>query len=200
LTLEPASTLIKPTLLYWIARILGLGYLAFELFLLITRRGKEKGRPADRGTLYAVWILIAGSCFLGFLLAPLITALRWPQSLFVICLGGFFLATGLALRIWAIRHLGKFFTVDVGIQQGHTVIQDGPYRFVRHPSYSGSLLALVGVGCLTFSWLGFFLIVACTLLAYALRISVEEKALLAKLGAQYAEYTARTKRLIPGIY
>jgi protein-S-isoprenylcysteine O-methyltransferase len=187
-------------LLYWIARILGLGYLAFELFLLITRRGKEKGRPSDRGTLYAAWILIAGSCFAGFLLAPLITALRWPQSLFIICLGGFFLVAGLALRIWAIRHLGKFFTVDVGIQQGHTVIQDGPYRFVRHPSYSGSLLALVGVGCLTFSWLGLFLIVTCTLLAYAVRISVEEKALLAQLGAQYAEYATRTKRLIPGIY
>jgi protein-S-isoprenylcysteine O-methyltransferase len=200
LTLEPALTLIDPTLLYWIARILGLGYLAFELFLLITRRGKEKGRPADRGTLYAVWILIAGSCFLGFLLAPLITALRWPQSWFIICLGGFFLVTGLALRIWAIRHLGKFFTVDVGIQQGHMVIQDGPYRFVRHPSYSGSLLALVGVGFLTFNWLGLFLVVTCTMLAYALRISVEEKALLAQLGAQYADYTARTKRLIPGIY
>jgi protein-S-isoprenylcysteine O-methyltransferase Ste14 len=118
----------------------------------------------------------------------------------VVCLGGFFLVAGLALRIWAIRHLGKFFTVDVGIQLGHTVIQDGPYRFVRHPSYSGSLLALVGVGCLTFSWLGLFLIVSCTVIAYALRIPVEEKALFAQFGAQYAEYAARTKRLIPGIY
>ena len=71
---------------------------------------------------------------------------------------------------------------------------------MRHPSYSGSLLALVGVGFLTFNWLGLFLIITCTLLAYALRIPVEEKAMLAQFGAQYAEYAARTKRLIPWIY
>jgi len=110
------------------------------------------------------------------------------------------LVSGIAFRIWAIRHLGRFFTVDVGIQQGHQVVEDGPYRFVRHPSYSGSLLALVGVGFLTFNWLGLFLIITCTLLAYALRIPVEEKAMLAQFGAQYAEYAARTKRLIPWIY
>jgi protein-S-isoprenylcysteine O-methyltransferase Ste14 len=102
----------------------------------------------------------------------------------------------------AIRHLGRFFTVDVRIQQGHQVVEDGPDRFVRHPSYSGSLLALVGIGFLTFNWLGLFLIITCTLLAYALRIPVEEKAMLflAQFGTQYAEYAARTKRLIPWIY
>lgn len=184
--------------------ILGLGYLGFELFILATRRGKVKGKSAksaDRGTIYAAWALILGSCGIGFFLARHITALNWPpHSPVIIGIAVLLELGGIALRIWAIRHLGRFFTVAVGIQHGHHVIQDGPYRFVRHPSYSGSLLALIGVGCLTFNWLGFILIAICTLWAYAIRIPVEEKAMLAEFGSEYEQYVARTKRMIPGIY
>jgi protein-S-isoprenylcysteine O-methyltransferase Ste14 len=80
------------------------------------------------------------------------------------------------------------------------VIQDGPYRVVRHPSYSGSIIAIIGVACLTFNWLGFVVIIACLLVAYALRISVEEKVLFQSLGGEYRRYAERTKRLIPGIF
>lgn len=183
--------------------ILGLGYLGFELFILATRRGKvkAKAKSVDRGTIVAAWALILGSCISGFFVARHITVLNWPpHSTMIIGVAVLFLVGGVALRIWAIRHLGRFFTVAVGIQHGHQVIQDGPYRLVRHPSYSGSLLALTGVGILTFNWLGLILIVVCTLLAYALRISVEEKALLAQFGSEYQEYSARTKRMIPGVY
>ena len=180
--------------------ILACGYLGFELFLLATRRGKVKAKSADRGTIYAVWTLIAGSTVAGYLLARQVTLLNCPVESLIICLAVLLLATGIALRIWAIRHLGRLFTVDVGIQQGHQVVEDGPYRLVRHPSYSGSMLALVGIALLTFNWLGLFLIITCTMLAYALRVWVEEKAMLAQFGAEYAEYAAHTKRLIPWIY
>jgi protein-S-isoprenylcysteine O-methyltransferase Ste14 len=186
--------------LHWATAILGFGYLGFELFLLLTRRGKEAAKPADRGTLRAAWALIVGGCFAGFFLAHRITFLNFPRQIWIACLADLLIVAGIGLRIWAIRHLGKFFTVDVGIQPGHRVIQNGPYQFVRHPSYSGSLLALTGIGFLTFNWLGLVLIPACTLLAYALRISVEEKALHAQFGPEYQEYATRTKRLIPGIY
>jgi protein-S-isoprenylcysteine O-methyltransferase Ste14 len=184
--------------------ILGLGYLGFELFILATRRGKVKAKSAksaDRGTIYAAWSLILGSCLIGFFVARHITVLNWPpHSPVIIGVAVLLELGGVALRIWAIRHLGRFFTVAVGIQQGHHVIQDGPYRFVRHPSYSGSLLALIGVGCLTFNWLGFILIAICTFWAYAIRIPVEEKTMLAEFGSEYEKYAAHTKRLIPGIY
>jgi protein-S-isoprenylcysteine O-methyltransferase len=180
--------------------LLACGYLGFELFLLATRRGKVEANSADRGTIYALWALILGSCFSGFFLARQVTVLNWSVKSPIVCLAALLFVSGMALRIWAIRHLGRFFTVDVGIQQGHHVVEDGPYRFVRHPSYSGSLLALVGLGFLTLNWLGFFLIVTCAFLGFALRIPVEEKAMLAQFGAQYAEYAARTKRLIPWIY
>jgi protein-S-isoprenylcysteine O-methyltransferase len=185
--------------LHW-TDILACGYLGFELFLVATRRGKVEGNSADRGTIYALWALILGSCSAGFLLARQVTVLNWPVKSPIVCMAALFLIGGIALRIWAIRHLGRFFTVDVGIQQGHQVVEDGPYRFVRHPSYSGSLLALVGIGVLTFNWLGLLLIITCGFVAYALRIPVEEKALLTQFGGQYAEYAARTKRLIPRIY
>ncbi|HYY28200.1 MAG TPA: isoprenylcysteine carboxylmethyltransferase family protein [Chthoniobacterales bacterium] len=186
-------------MVYW-SDLLACSYLGFELFLLATRRGKVEAKSADRGTIYAVWALIAGGCFAGFLLARRVTVLNWPVKLPIVCLAVMLMVSGTALRIWAVRHLGRLFTVDVGIQQGHQVVEDGPYRFVRHPSYSGSLLALVGVGFLTFNWLGLFLVITGTWLAYALRISVEEKAMLAQFTGLYAEYAARTKRLIPWIY
>jgi protein-S-isoprenylcysteine O-methyltransferase len=186
--------------IYWITYILAFGYFALELFLLATRRGKVAAKAADGGTLFAVWALIFGGCLAGFFLARQITSLNWSQKFWIVCLADCIIASGIGIRIWAIRHLGRFFTVDVGIQPGHRVVQDGPFRFVRHPSYSGSLLALAGIGCLTLNWLGLILIITCTSLAYALRIPVEEKALLAQFGPQYAEYTARTKRLIPWIY
>jgi protein-S-isoprenylcysteine O-methyltransferase Ste14 len=110
------------------------------------------------------------------------------------------LTVGIVLRIWAIVHLGRFFTVDVTIQEGQRVVQDGPYRFVRHPSYSGSMIALLGLACLTFNWLGFFVIMVCSFIAFARRISVEEKVLLQNLGEEYRRYVGRTKKLIPGIY
>lgn len=187
-------------MIYWLTYILAFGYLGLELFLLANRRGKDAAKPADRGTLFAVWALVFGGCFAGFFLARRVTSLDWPDKAWIAYLADLFLAVGICVRIWAIRHLGKFFTVDVGIQPGHKVIQDGPYRFVRHPSYSGVLLALAGIGCLTFNWLGLILIVVCAGIAYALRIPVEEKALLAQFGPEYEEYAARTKRLIPGIY
>ena len=180
--------------------ILVCGYLGLELFLLATRRGKVEAKSADRGTIYAVWALIAGSTLAGYLLARQVTLLNCPVEWLTVCFAVLLLLNGIALRIWAIRHLGRFFTVDVGIQQGHQVVEDGPYRFVRHPSYSGSMLALVGIALLTFNWLGLFLIITCTVLAYALRVWVEEKVMLAQFGVQYAEYAARTKRLIPWIY
>jgi protein-S-isoprenylcysteine O-methyltransferase len=186
--------------LYWLTTMLAFGYFAVELFLLTARRGKQPVKSADRGTLIFVWGLITCGCFAGFLLARRITALNWPERSWILLFADLLLVCGLMLRLWAVRHLGKYFTVDVGIQPGHRVIEDGPYRFVRHPSYSGALIALAGIGCLTLNWLGLLLILIFTSLAYALRIPVEEKALLAQFGSEYEEYAARTKRLIPGVY
>jgi hypothetical protein len=84
--------------------ILGLAYLGFELFVLATRRGKEKAKAksVDRGTIVSAWALILGSCTAGFFVARHITVLNWdPHSLVIICVAVLFLVGGVTLRIWA---------------------------------------------------------------------------------------------------
>jgi protein-S-isoprenylcysteine O-methyltransferase len=184
----------------WITYLLSAGFLLLELYLLAGRRSRDRKRQSDRGTLRVVWVLITCGCLFGFLAAPKFSFLNWPDSLAIVLVADLFLTVGIGLRIWSIVHLGRFFTVDVAIQEGQRVVRDGPYRFVRHPSYSGSMLSLVGLAGLTFNWLGFVVILACSFLAYALRISVEEKVLFQNLGEEYRRYAEHTKRLIPGVY
>ena len=187
-------------MIFWITHILAWAVLLLELYLLAVKRSGDPGRSSDGGTLRIVWVLIGCGCLAGFLLAPRLTFFRWPNKLVIVLVADLLMSAGILLRVAAILHLGKYFTVDVNIQEGQRLIQDGPYRFVRHPSYSGSVLAFVGLACLTFNWLGFIAIIACSLVAYTLRISVEEKVLLENFGDEYRRYAERTKRLIPGVF
>jgi protein-S-isoprenylcysteine O-methyltransferase len=89
--------------------------------------------------------------------------------------------------------------VDVAIQQGHSLVELGLYRFVRHPSYSGLLLAFLGLGLFFANWLSLVVLMVPITLAVINRIAKEERALLLALGPSYAGYCARTKRLFPGL-
>ena len=110
------------------------------------------------------------------------------------------LVGGLTFRLWAIRTLGRFFTATVHVQQGQTVVQDGPYRWLRHPSYTGAIVASVGGTLLLHSLWGALLVIVLTGLAYAHRITAEEKVLAEQLGEPYREFMKRTKRLVPFVY
>ena len=89
---------------------------------------------------------------------------------------------------------------DVAIAGDHRLIDRGPYRLIRHPSYAGALLALAGFGLAMGSVPALAALLVPTLAAYHYRITVEEAALLHGLGAAYADYMRRTWRLIPGLY
>jgi protein-S-isoprenylcysteine O-methyltransferase len=184
----------------FITCFLAFGYLGFELYLLAARRGGGSVTRADRGSLTWIWALILGSCLFGFGIARIFSFLQWPQKLWIAVVADLLILAGFFMRLWAIQHLGRFFTVDVAIHKDHRVVDDGPYRFVRHPSYSAGMIAMTGVACLTFNWLGFVVIVGVCLAAYLIRISVEEKALFRDLGDDYRRYAMRTKRLIPWIF
>jgi protein-S-isoprenylcysteine O-methyltransferase Ste14 len=96
--------------------------------------------------------------------------------------------------------LGRFFTVNVAIAKDHRVVSDGPYRFVRHPSYTGALVAFIGLGILVHNWMAALLLVVPITIMFLWRIHIEERALSAALGKAYTDYMARTKRLIPFVY
>ena len=105
-----------------------------------------------------------------------------------------------ALRAWSIITLGRFFQYSIGIQSGHTVVTTGPYRFVRHPSYTGLLMGVIGYALACGDvW---SLVAAAVLagLGLTVRIRVEERQLRESLGADYDEFAASRKRLIPGVF
>jgi protein-S-isoprenylcysteine O-methyltransferase Ste14 len=118
----------------------------------------------------------------------------------VVALGEIVATCGIALRIWAILTLDRFFTFVVGISSDHRVVQRGPYRALRHPGYAGALLALAGAGIAMGNWLSLVVMIVGPVLALSVRISVEETTLATALGAEYLAYASRTARLIPRVW
>ncbi len=106
-------------------------------------------------------------------------------------------ALGMGLRLVAIRTLGRFFTSAVVVQDDQRVLSHGPYRWMRHPSYTGSILTVTGTAIALGSVLGLGLVGAAVVPAYLYRIRVEERTMLAGLGEEYARYRARTPALLP---
>lgn len=107
---------------------------------------------------------------------------------------------GAGFRLWSITVLGRYFRAVVHIQEGHRVVRSGPYRALRHPSYTGLLVGLLGVG---FLWgnIASTVVFELSLIAGVLyRIRVEERVLLDNLGDTYADYMRQTSRLIPGVW
>jgi len=107
---------------------------------------------------------------------------------------------GLVIRWVAILSLGRLFTVDVAIVQGHHVVRTGLYKWIRHPSYTGALLSFLGLGLAFSNCYSIVVIFVPICSAFLYRIHVEEKTLLAAFGDEYREYSAATKRLIPWLY
>jgi protein-S-isoprenylcysteine O-methyltransferase Ste14 len=89
--------------------------------------------------------------------------------------------------------------VLVSVQQGQPVIREGPYRFIRHPSYTGALLTLTGIGLAIQSWGALLVLVLIFGIVYGYRIHVEEKALILHTGEEYIAYMKNTKMLLPFI-
>jgi protein-S-isoprenylcysteine O-methyltransferase Ste14 len=110
------------------------------------------------------------------------------------------IVAGLIVRWTAILSLGKAFSVNVAIRSGQRLYQSGLYRIVRHPSYSGMLLCLVGIALATQNWYSASIVIVLPTLALLYRIHVEEIALIEAFGEQYRLYCQGTRRLIPGIY
>lgn len=85
----------------------------------------------------------------------------------------------------------------VSVQEEQPIIRKGPYRFIRHPSYTGTLLTLVGIGLAVQSWGAVLVLVLIFGIVYGYRIHIEEKALVAHMGEKYIAYRRETKMLIP---
>jgi protein-S-isoprenylcysteine O-methyltransferase len=161
--------------------------------------GSDKRR--DRGSEAVIIGGTGAALFLAFTASSLWPGLRISADEAAMLLAGTgLIVLGVAFRWYAIRVLGRFFTRSVAIREGHRIVRDGPYRYLRHPSYSGYLLAAFGIGVGLNNWASLALQVTINVAVYAYRIRIEEQALTAAFGAAYRDYQASTSRLIPFIY
>jgi len=107
---------------------------------------------------------------------------------------------GLLLRWWSFLTLGRLFTTVVKVSDDQPIVERGPYKIVRHPSYTGLIMVAVGVAAMIGNWAGGIVSVALVTIALVYRIRREERALLAARGTAYAEYMGGKARLIPHVW
>jgi protein-S-isoprenylcysteine O-methyltransferase Ste14 len=161
----------------------------------------EAGKFDDR-TSYILG-LIHGAALLTILLSALLNNAQIGQivGLPFVTWGGFaMMLAGLSVRIWAMVVLGKFYTRTLRMEPDQQIVQQGPYRLIRHPGYLGSLLFWIGAGLATRNWIVAGGIALAFGLAYRSRIQAEETMLLATFGQAYKDYSRRTWRLVPFLF
>ncbi len=171
-----------------------------ELCLNLLKHSKSNAISKDRNSIRLIWMVILASggiaVFLSFHLRA--WALPWRSQFYI---AGFCLfASGLILRWYSIIYLGRYFTVNVAIAADHQLIESGPYRFIRHPSYTGGLAMLLGFSLCIGNLASLLVMVVPCVGVYLWRIHVEEEALVQAFGGRYRDYMKRTKRLIPFVF
>ncbi len=172
-----------------------------EIILAIVKRsGENENKALDKASLRILWITIVISIALGVYLSTRGVGFIHPGYKIISSCGLISIVLGLMLRWTAILTLRKYFTVDVSISSEQKLIETGLYRYIRHPAYTGSLLSFLGLGLSLSNWLSTLIIALSTFFAFSYRIRIEEAALIGAFGEKYLQYSARTKRLIPGIY
>jgi len=175
------------------------GWAVFELGLRVRERIGGKGSTArDRGTRALVAVTLAIAIALALVTGSRSTGpeIAGPYR----SLGVIVVWLGLAIRVWAVAALGRAFRTTVEVDSGQAVVSTGPYRWVRHPSYTGLLLIVTGCGLAAGNWLALAVCALLPLPALLRRIHVEEAELTSVLGDRYRAYQAQTKRLIPGVW
>jgi protein-S-isoprenylcysteine O-methyltransferase Ste14 len=186
------------TWVFWVAFAL---WVIPELFASKAKRSPDASKASDKGSLNLIAVLWIVGIALGLSLArfaPQAAIGMARLQLFFIGVG--LMLLGAALRWYSIATLGRFFTFDITVQGGQRLVEAGPYRYVRHPSYTGALLSLLGFGLALENWASVAVSAGSLGIAYCYRIPVEESMLVSAFGETYKEYMKRTWRLVPYLF
>jgi len=106
---------------------------------------------------------------------------------------------GIIIRLVAVATLKKNFSSRLRIREGHDLVKNGIYHWIRHPAYLGIIIAYLGVPVLLSSVLGFLVMLLIVPLLLH-RIKLEERMLIERFGAEYEEYMRQSKKLVPFLY
>jgi protein-S-isoprenylcysteine O-methyltransferase Ste14 len=177
-------------------------WFTYEAWLIYRDRKHGKGNTQiDQGTRYlnifGLIFGISGAAILSGISTFFFPGARSPVYFWF---GVGIMLMGLALRIWSVQTLGNAFRTTIETHINQKVINSGPYKMIRHPSYTGLLFICLGYGIAIQNWLSLACAVILPLLVLLYRIHVEEPVLLASMGEEYREYQKHTKKIIPWIY
>jgi protein-S-isoprenylcysteine O-methyltransferase Ste14 len=171
---------------------------ALYFFVLILRTNRIKRRETGGARLLDRVLLLGGYVLL-FAEIPLLGAqnLHFMAPTRSMQIAGAALTyVGLSLTIWSRARLGRYWSGVVALKEDHRLIQSGPYRVVRHPLYSGIILAAVGMGLCVTTWSSLAGIVLLTV-CFERRAHKEDALLASEFGAEFEAYRQRTGRLAP---
>jgi protein-S-isoprenylcysteine O-methyltransferase Ste14 len=180
----------------WAIPLAWLAWLA--LWALLSRRVKPVAARVDRASQLSHYLpLMAAALLLAYPgPIPVIDARLFPFQPWAPPLGLALVLVGLGYAIWARLRLGGNWSSDVTLKEGHELIVAGPYRWTRHPIYTGLLLAFAGTALAIGEWRG-ALALALVLFAFWRKIGLEEAMMRREFGAAYADYARRVRALIP---
>jgi len=174
-------------------------WLIGEVALLMRRRASTGLAARDGGFVARALLVMLLTNFVAIVALKFFHGATFA-TYFSACAGLVLMGMGLMLRWWSVVHLGRFFTVNVAVSVDQPVVDTGPYRWIRHPSYAGMLMIVAGIG-VCFGNLVSILVILIPMIALMLkRMRIEEEALANALGDAYRNYIGRTKRLIPALY
>ena len=162
-------------------------------------KSKNNDQKKDKSTLNILWLIIILSITTSVTISYVF---NFPvtQKTWILYLGEAFVLSGIIFRLFIIRSLGKYFTVDVSIKEGHKIKKDGFYKYIRHPSYAFSLLTFLGLGLFLNNWISLIFAFVPPFLAFHHRIKIEENALIEQFGDEYIQYRKTAKKLLPFIF
>jgi protein-S-isoprenylcysteine O-methyltransferase Ste14 len=168
---------------------------------VLLHRRRDDGRVEDRWTKEILIGSLVGGLLAAYVVAVHVPSLRAEANDWWTLGAGVCVAlVGIAVRSWAIWTLGRYFRREVTIEADQPLIRTGPYRWVRHPAYAGTVLTYAGIGIALGSWVSGAIVLVAALVGLIPRIRVEERALERNFGRDYAEYRLTTARLVPHVW
>lgn len=172
-----------------------------EIWIFSRDRRKASGEKKDRGSVFVLIVLITLGISTAFM-APHVwrfaRIMAPPEPVFWTAIG--LMWAGIVLRMWAVLTLGRHFRTAVRILDDHQLVTSGPYRVLRHPSYTGGVMTLMGLGLAFGNWLSFAAATGCILIGYSVRIRIEEHALKAQFGEAWTAHQKRTWAIVPFVW
>jgi protein-S-isoprenylcysteine O-methyltransferase Ste14 len=184
-----AGALLTVTLAAWIL-----------MEVLQGRKHRTDARATDRGSLRLIHV-----CWIGAWIALSGARTAAPgasihPAVLGFCLGLVIAWSGIGLRWWSFRTLGRYFTFTVMTSPDQSVVSNGPYSVLRHPGYAGAEMAFLGLGLMYDNWLGLAAAAMIPMIGFVNRIRVEEGALFTALGDVYLSYASSRRRMVPFIW